>query len=407
MLIPSTEYLTATQTAARLGVKAQTLYAYVSRGQLPRHRASDGRTSLFAVADVAKLERRRSARNRAPADVTVGSELTLVDKTDGRLWYRGLDVLEICTERRFEEVAGWLWTGTFDRMPPWRPDARQRAAALRVQQALPESAPAAERLPLVASAIAAHAEPGTETTTAARVLGCLVDTLPGAAARSRTFADRLATKLGAETPLPYTLDATLSLVCEHGLTYPTLAVRLTVAAGGGIEHAVASGMHASAGAVSPIASLERAFDVASFEGTMRAADSLDAAAIEAASWKEPYRSGDPRGAVIMRLLRDASPGAADTVDALSAELVHRGAPPPTAAYAVAAVAWACGMPPGSAAPILLISRTVGWIAHAIEEHRRPTPYRPRLAYTGQPPGTAAPRRTLDAVQGYLAGPQAR
>jgi citrate synthase len=109
----------------------------------------------------------------------------------------------------------------------------------------------------------------------------------------------------------------------------------------------------------------------------------------------------------MRLLRDASPGAADTVDALSAELVHRGAPPPTAAYAVAAVAWACGMPPGSAAAILLISRTVGWIAHAIEEHRRPTPYRPRLAYTGQPPGTAAPRRTLDAVQGYLAGPQAR
>ena len=42
--------LTADQVAARLGVKVETIYAYVSRGVLGRTLAPDGKTSQFDPA---------------------------------------------------------------------------------------------------------------------------------------------------------------------------------------------------------------------------------------------------------------------------------------------------------------------------------------------------------------------
>ncbi len=74
---------------------------------------------------------------------------------------------------------------------------------------------------------------------------------------------------------------------------------------------------------------------------------------------------------------------------------------PSAAVAQTALAWSCGMRPGSGEVISLLSRVAGWIAHVLEEYRRPTPFRPRLAYTGPAP-RATPVKALDAVQGYLA-----
>jgi citrate synthase len=68
-------------------------------------------------------------------------------------------------------------------------------------------------------------------------------------------------------------------------------------------------------------------------------------------------------------------------------------------FVVAGVGWACGVSSGA---LSLIARAAGWIAHALEERRHPTPYRPRLAYTGPPLRATTPRRTLDAVQQYLA-----
>jgi citrate synthase len=60
------------------------------------------------------------------------------------------------------------------------------------------------------------------------------------------------------------------------------------------------------------------------------------------------------------------------------------------------------MRPGSGAVIARIANAAGWIAHALEEYRMPTPYRPRLAYTGPAPMRHPPRRQLDAVLDYLA-----
>jgi citrate synthase len=406
-LLPSTEYLTAAQTAARLGIKPQTLYAYVSRGQLARHRAPDGRTSLFSVGDVTRLEKRRGARGGAPSDITVASELTLVDKADGRLWFRGLDAVAACRQRSFEEIASWLWTASLEPTLPWRAETRALSAAKRAQSALGKGALPSVRLPLIASALAAHGwDDPFGPSAAAGGLGGRGAAGGGRPTREPTtpvgFAERLGWKLGAGANVRVLLDPAMSLLSEHGLTYPTLAVRLTVAAGGGIAEGVASAMHVAAPSVMRLVVLERAFAMARDTDPVSAAGALGADAIDAASWKEPYRSGDPRARAMLDLIREHKPEDADTVDAFADELRVRGAPPPTAEVAIAALSWTCGMAPGSAAAISLVSRTAGWIAHAIEEHRRPTPYRPRLAYTGPPPRAAGPRRTLDAVQDYLA-----
>src|SRR5580704_14957707 len=105
--------LSAQEAAARLGVKVETLYAYVSRGLLTSERAAEGRTSTFSAGDVEAVAARRRRGGRAGGlEVIVASRLTSIE--DGRLSYRGLDATELAGDVPFEAVAEWLWTGDRD-----------------------------------------------------------------------------------------------------------------------------------------------------------------------------------------------------------------------------------------------------------------------------------------------------
>lgn len=58
-------------------------------------------------------------------------------------------------------------------------------------------------------------------------------------------------------------------------------------------------------------------------------------------------------------------------------------PEPNVDFALAALTRAAGMPIGAGEAIFAISRTAGWLAHAIEEYRHPTKLRLRAVHTGQ------------------------
>ena len=368
----STSHLTATQAAARLGVKPATLYAYVSRGLVDRQTSADGRRSLFDPDDIARLARRR-AGHRTPSDVTVASELTLVDAPNGRLWFRGLDAMRLCQQRTFEEVAWFLWTGQL---------TRQRWLAVRTADA-PESGVA---LPLVAAAMAERRGDLKTPDEAAELMAALIDGL-GATTQATGIAAVLAEKMcgrAADRATVRTISTALSLNCEHGMTAATLAARLAAASGGGLAHALTAAMAVAASEVRALTEVEVALSAGSPIGD------LDAGTISAVFPKEPYRSSDPRAGVVFEMLGEGT----------STAQRPRGAGPASATFALVAVARSCGMPVGSAATLLLIARSAGWIAHALEEGRQPTPYRPRLAYTGPAPRPPAPR-ALDAVRGYL------
>src|SRR5689334_2428034 len=81
--------LSTSEAAARLGVKPETVYAYVSRGLITRHLADDGRTSRLDAADVERLARRgrRPASRRSALDVVLTTAITRIE--DDTLRFRG------------------------------------------------------------------------------------------------------------------------------------------------------------------------------------------------------------------------------------------------------------------------------------------------------------------------------
>src|SRR3954465_7244139 len=99
--------LTAAEAAERLGVKLETVYAYVSRGLLQRSPGPD-KESRFAREQVERLalRGRRSAQPK-PASWVIATELTEV--TQDAVRYRGKSALELAASMPFERVAEWLW----------------------------------------------------------------------------------------------------------------------------------------------------------------------------------------------------------------------------------------------------------------------------------------------------------
>ena len=137
MITPA--WLSAAEAARRLGVKRETLYAYVSRG-LVRSTPKDGRTRarLYARDDIERA-RRRAEDRRDPAAVAthalshgspvLESSITLIE--GGRLFYRGHDAVELSRSRSVTDVASLVWRGTFDAFPAVRTRRLAGSAAVR------------------------------------------------------------------------------------------------------------------------------------------------------------------------------------------------------------------------------------------------------------------------------------
>ena len=122
-----TDWIDAAEARRRLGVRPQTLYAYVSRGRIraepdPR----DPRRGCYAAADVDLLATRKS-RGRKASDVAasaiawgepvLASAITTV--VGGRLYYRGRDAVLLAEGETFEGVARLL-RGVDTPAPPSR-----------------------------------------------------------------------------------------------------------------------------------------------------------------------------------------------------------------------------------------------------------------------------------------------
>ncbi|KIF67488.1 citrate synthase, partial [Streptomyces sp. AcH 505] len=107
--------LTTREAADLLGVKPETVYAYVSRGQLTSRRDPGGRGSTFDAAEVDALVRRgrrESATGGGDPVPRIRTGITLIE--GDRYYYRGVDATELARAFRYEEIADWLWTGSLD-----------------------------------------------------------------------------------------------------------------------------------------------------------------------------------------------------------------------------------------------------------------------------------------------------
>src|SRR5437870_1906262 len=102
--------LTARQTAERLGIKRDTLYAYVSRGLLRSVSLPGSRERGYRADEVEKLRAGRGSSRAArgePLVPVIDSSICLIE--DGRLYYRGHDAIRLADTATLEEVADLLW----------------------------------------------------------------------------------------------------------------------------------------------------------------------------------------------------------------------------------------------------------------------------------------------------------
>ncbi len=479
------EWISAAEAARRLGIKQATLYSYVSRGVLTRRRASPaspgrgggaagrapaggggrddgargggarggsarddgargggargggarggGASSLFDPAEVEELARRGRPR-RPPGLAGLVIESGVTEIGEDRLWFRGLDALDLARDQDFEAVCELLWgvrPGPDPGWPgpgcPWpgrggvaggrrgaggghrrpgRPPARHLPAGTA-----PGHRPGAGRRGSAAAAVRPagrgrggpghHRGPGglpaagRGRESAGRARG----REPGSGGRAGAghqpaatgIPARLWPKLSPDDPPPGLLDAlraALILLADHELAASTLAARVAASVRADPYAVVATGLGAVGGALHGGASL--------------GAETMLAAAPDAASVPRVvgdllrrgervpgfghfvYRGGDPRAGLLLAMVRRAVPASPRlaVVDAVLAEMHRRSLPEPNIDFALAVLASCAGMIRGAGEVIFAVARTAGWLAHALEEYTARTPLRPRAVYTG-------------------------
>jgi citrate synthase len=398
------EWISAAEASRRLGIRQASLYSYVSRGVLGRRKAADGRSSLFDAREVGELARRGKPRRRGGSELVIESAITEI--TGSRLRFRGLDVIDLARRRGFEEVAGLLWTGSFEGAAGlWQAAPEAVAAGTAARAGLPPETLPLEQLQVIVPALAAtdplrlHLDPPAVIAAARGLIAGMVDCLPPAgqhgvdtaAAVRQDIATRLARKL---CPHPLTsqqraaLRAALVLLADHELAASTLAARVAASVRADPYAVVATGLGAVGGALHGGASLGAEVMIRSAAGPADAAravgDLLRRGERVPGLGHFVYSAGDPRAVLLLELLRKASPGAPGlaVADAIWAEARRRALPEPNIDFALAALAVTAGMIRGAGEAIFAVARTVGWVAHALEEYARQSPIRPRSFYTG-------------------------
>jgi citrate synthase len=411
--MPDSEALTARQAADRLGVKPETLYAYVSRGLLARARAGDGRSSRFDAGEVERLAQSRNRRQaRAGAlEMTVQSSLTAI--AGDRLFYRGRDVVGLSRTRAFEEIAGWLWTGEWS-AEPWRVDPEIVAVARAAAATLPAGAHLLDQLRVIVAAAGSadllrfDLRPDAVVVSARTLLTTMVEALPlrsaGAVPKVRigesdvplTLAARLWCRLSERRPpagVVEALNAALVLMADHELAASTLAARVAASVRADPYSVVTAGLGALGGPLhgSVSASAHQLLETASRSGPGGAA-----AALSELNRRQPivpgfghplYPAGDPRARALIAALRASAAPArrVAVVDELAEAMAARAGVPPNSDLAIGALTFAAGLAPDAGEGIMAIARSAGWIAHALEEYEeRGGRFRPRALYVGAP-----------------------
>jgi len=394
-------WLTADEATARLGVKPQTLYAYVSRGLIRRERPPGTRTSRYARADVERLAAHGRPRVRdGRPEIVVDQAVTLLDPA-GRLAYRGWDATQAARAARYEEVSAWLWGSTPRPHDHWNADPTGLALARRVQAALPDDTPLPDRLRVVVAAL----RPGDPlrndrraSSVAARagtLLATLVEALPTADPRdpptaTGSLARRLWTRVSAVDPSRArvrALDRALSLLADHELATSTLAVRVSASTWADPYLLLLTGLATVGGPLHGGASefvreLLRSAVVATPEAAVGTAlrDGEQVPGFGHAVYEGP----DPRTAVLLDAVERARPPAEvwRATQGVLAVMDRAGGPHPNVDFALGVLAESGHMVHGSGEAIFAVARSAGWIAHGLEEYSHRLRYRIRSTYTG-------------------------
>jgi len=380
------DWIAAEEARDRLGVRPQTLYAYVSRGRVQvRPDPGDPRRSLYRAADIAALSQRKS-RSRKVSEVAAGaiawgepvlaSEITTV--AGGRLFYRGRDAIRLAETETLEAVARLLRGGhgaalkrTERPLPPEASAMRTRAFLALAQRAGTDP-PARGRQPL---ALAVEA---------ATLLDVVADAIAGEVGGG-AIHNRLALAWGQGPGGPGAdlIRRALVLVADHELNASAFAARVAASTGASLSAAALAGLSTLSGprhggATAAVRTF--AAEAARLGPRQAIADRLVEDRALPGFGHPLYPEDDPRAAALLERFR-APPELAALREAVR-EVTGLA---PNIDFALVAVCEALRLPADAPFALFTVARCAGWIAHAIEQGQTDALIRPRARYVGPEP----------------------
>jgi len=410
------DYLNATDAARMLRIKPQTLYTYVSRGLIRSVAQLDRKQRLYYREDIEKVRARSVARlgqgamaesaMRWGGQPVINTSITEITP-EGPL-YRGRSALELARNgNSLEAVAELLWTGVLHHEPMrWDQEALppefiglMNAVALQgPRQPMARIYALASSMLGIAETAGSEIRRGT-TISAARQLmvaltGCVGYLAPepafSAPPLGKSIAESISTvfRLESETAAGAAINQALVLCADHELSSSTFAARVAASTGAELRACVLAAIAAHSGAT-----LGGACDLA--EDLLRGALTRDDVtrrleAAERAGARVPgfnlpvYPKGDPRAQHLLRLAESFAPQSprALLIGAFIDQAEQRLHLRPSIEVGLVALTAALNMPERSASALWTLGRTVGWIAHVLEQRLAGFVLRPRAKYVG-------------------------
>ncbi|MCZ4272059.1 citrate synthase family protein [Maritalea porphyrae] len=367
---------------AQLGISADTLYAYVSRGLIRKiAHPQDGRRNLYHSGDFDRLiSRKKSGRSRAAVAASTISwgepvlKSSITEIRDQKLFYRGQNAVALSQSHGFIGVFEILMGEKFRGAEP-----NINLSALLG----PKSCSPIHRLMMMLTLEASTIGSSGGTQTARRLLRQAGLVIAGCAddQPKLSLETLLANSLSAHPTAPDIIRRALILCADHELNASAYAARVAASAKANLPAALLAGVATLSGdAHGGMTNLAKAW-----KSEAHMALTSGRALPTPGNGKPPpgfghpfYPNGDPRALELVKAC-DFPQNWVQIID-----VVHKQTGfSPTLDFGLALVEEHLDLPEGSGLGIFALGRMAGWMAHIFEQRKKGKLIRPRAIFSGQ------------------------
>lgn len=375
------------EVRSRLGVRAQTVYAYVSRGKLEvTPDPADTRRSLYRAEDVAVLTKRKQAgrkRETLATNTLFGAEPSIPTAVSAfqrqRLYYRGQDAVILAESASLEDVAKLLW------------DVQQPVDFSSTAAMPPGQAGRARAFIALAGLTASgHSTRGRLTrvlhTESQSLVGMIADAF-GARSGKQALHVRFAQGWKQPARAADVLRTAMVLLVDHELTSSAFAARIAASTGASLPACLLTGLATLSGPLHGDATgrVQALFNEVERLGEDQViAHYLSTGSALPGFGHHLYPDGDPRAQAL--LARFEPP---EVLNRFIHKVTQLTGLHPSIDVALAAMVMHYRLPADAAFGLFATARSIGLLAHSLEQLNTAQIIRPRGRYVGPIPNDRA------------------
>lgn len=389
-------FVNASEAACILGVSKATLYAYVSRGLVKATSVAKGRRSSQYNRQELEFLSRQHGKARKPDLIAkeslswglpvLESGLTLIQ--NGELYYRGQPVSRLAETCSAEDVASLLWGSAentlFSSEAPFVSPLWENTRPLLHHHRFASRAAILFAMAQDSDDSALWQDPLLVARRAADLLRLMVASLLGVSPQATPLHEQFATAWGLNAAEAQWVRIALVVSADHELNASSFTARCVASTQASPGAAVLGGFAALTGALHGAATdrVEAFWDEISAQHDVAAAieHRLKRGEVIPGFGHPLYPKGDPRAQAIFKQMHPDGPSKA-IIEAVEKQTGYL----PSIDVALVVLRRRLACPPGGAFALFAAGRSIGWLAHILEQYQQGQLIRPRAEYTGCPP----------------------